>query len=305
MLEAANTERGPIFIGGLAHSGKTLLRLMLAAHPDLVLSRRTYMWSRFYRRYSDLGRPNNYERCLEAMLKQKGIRALQPDAGRIRREFAQGPPTYGRLFALFHEHHAQRLGKRRWGDQLGFVERFAAPIFAAYPSAKMIHMVRDPRDRCQTAMAVSRYRKGKVGWAIARWLYSARLARHNRERYPGRYKVVRYEALIARPEATLRDICDFLGEEFLPEMVAAATAGDAATSDDTHQNGRPFSARDVAFTQSYARRHLLAFDYPLQPTALSLSDRLLFYFVDWPANRAGMAAWNILNARSPVQHSRE
>ena len=53
---------GPIFIGGLSFSGKTTLRLMLSSHPVIVLSRRTYMWQRFYGRYGDLRRPENLER---------------------------------------------------------------------------------------------------------------------------------------------------------------------------------------------------------------------------------------------------
>src|SRR5262245_50478355 len=113
---------GPIFIGGLAHSGKTELGLMLSAHPNIVLTRRTYMWTRFYNRYGDLNRSDNFERCLTAMLRHKYMQVLEPDPERIRQEFWQGPPTYTRLFALFQEHYAERVGKPRWADQLGFIE---------------------------------------------------------------------------------------------------------------------------------------------------------------------------------------
>ena len=105
------------------------------------------MWPRYYGRYGDLGRPEQLERCLADMLKSKHIRALEPDPARIRQEFRQGEPTYGRLFALFQEHFAERQGKARWGDQLGFVERYVDPIFAAYPEARLIHMIRDQRER--------------------------------------------------------------------------------------------------------------------------------------------------------------
>lgn len=104
-------ETGPIFIGGLANTGKTELRLMLEAHPHLCFTRRTYMWTRFYERFGDLGRPENLEKCLTAMLAHEPIRQLQPDLARIRAEFAQASPTYARLFGLFHAHHAVRMGK--------------------------------------------------------------------------------------------------------------------------------------------------------------------------------------------------
>ncbi|HEY7617816.1 MAG TPA: sulfotransferase, partial [Terriglobales bacterium] len=211
-------ENGPIFIGGLDRSGKTLLRRMLSRHPRLSLTRKTYMWSRFYNQYGDLAQPENLERCLQAMLQQKTIQAFEPDVDRIRREFGEGPATYERLFALFHKHNAERLGKPRWGDQLKLVERFAETIFAAYPDAKMIHMVRDPRDRYAAAFAdIPRGKKTKrpdwrAGWSVARWLYSARLAEHNRKSFPERYLVLHYEALMLDPGKTLRIVCDFLGE---------------------------------------------------------------------------------------------
>ena len=306
----------PVFIGGLAHSGKTPLRLFLAKHPNLVLTRQTYMWNRFYNRYGDLSHPQNFERCLTDMLQTKGIKALQPEPERIRREFGQGEMTYGRLFALFHEHYAEREGKSRWGDQLGFVERFADPIFAAYPQAKMIHMIRDPRDRYEVAKGLSRQRKGKVGWDTARWVYSADLMQRNQRHYPEQYMVVRYETFCAYPEATLRDICYFLGEAFVPEMVAGMNHFDTNEIDDDQNvtsqatiqidkvGDDRLSKRDLMFTQAYTRQHMLAFDYALESPSLSLGDRLLFYLVDWPVNRIGMAAWYMSEAKSHTRYSR-
>ena len=35
----------------------------------------------------------------------------------------------------------------------------------------------------------------------------------------GRYKIVQYEALAREPEVVLRDICDFLGENYSSQML--------------------------------------------------------------------------------------
>ncbi len=294
----AASER-PVFIGGLAHTGKTPLRLMLSSHPNLAMTRRTSMWSRFYDRYGVLSEPANFERCLEAMLQHAPIQALQPQPERIRSEFRQGAPTYARLFALFHTHHAERLGKPRWGDQLGFVERFADVIFAAFPDAKLIQMVRDPRARYVASTGVSRSRKGKAGWAAARWLFSASLARRNLQCYPQNVKVVQYEALVAEPEETLRAICVFLNENFAPEMLVVANAASDDTDGlvETSLSNKTLSPGEIAFTQTVAGQEMRALDYNLQPIHFSLAERLMFYLVDWPANRAGMAVWNAWRAR--------
>jgi hypothetical protein len=276
-------DSGPIFIGGLSFSGKTPLRLMLSSHPRIVITRRTYMWPRFYGRFGDLSRRDNFERCLEAMLQFKHTHNLQPDARRIRQEFWQGPPTYSRLFGLFHEHFAARMGKPRWGDQLGGVEQFADPILAAYPSGQMIHMIRDPRERFKASLVAVPGRKGKAGWEAAQWRHSVRLATRNQQCYPGRYKVVQYERLLASPEETLRDICSFLDESFVSAMLTMEGAfrmGDDEEKRNTRlpapgqETGVSISGSDLAFIQLYTRREMLAFNY--QPALIHLSPQ------EWP-----------------------
>jgi hypothetical protein len=291
---------GPVLIGGLAHSGKTQLRMVLGAHPELSMTRRTYMWDRFYGRFGDLGRRRNLERCLAALAADKDVQRLAPDTKRIRDDFLTGPPTYARLFALVHQHHAQRMGKRRWGDQLRLVERFADPIFASLPSARIIHMIRDPRTRYAHNQTAISGKRGGLGWATAMWLYSADLAERNRRHYPGQYRVVRYETLAARPEETIRDLCGFLRETYCPEMQQVLQTLSFERNGLRNAASRGRAAAGVAFIDMYARQRLLAFDYPA--TSRGLSPRVDPSFLrDWPLNRAGMVAWRILKGRSPVK----
>ncbi len=293
---------GPIFIGGLSHSGKSELRLLLGSHPHLSLTRRTYLWDRFYGRFGDLRSRSHFERCLSAMLRDDGVGSLCPDPARIRREFYQGPATYARLFGLFHAHHAEHVGKRRWGEQLGFVERFAVQIFEAFPSARMIQMIRDPRDRLAVGRS-ERLRPGSVGWETARWLRSANLAEANRSRYQGRYRVVRYEMLAADPETTVRKLCAFLSEDF-DEGVAETLATlsfdkPAAENSRSPRNGRP-AALNVVFIDRHARRRLTTLGYAPTATTLSPREQISYAFFHRPLNRATMAAsWVLGGCRSP------
>ena len=279
----------PLLIGGLSYSGKTPLRLMLNAHPSLNITRRTYMWTRFYGRYGNLDHAANFERCLTALLAVKGVRELRPDVARIRREFRQGPPTYGHLFALFHRHFAERQGKPRWGDQLGSIEQYAGPIFTAYPKAQMIHMIRDPRQRCLSG------RRGTVGWEAARWRESARLAAHNQERYPERYLVVQYEALLARPEPTLRMICAFLQEPFQLGVLEAVRVEEMDRPDHT------LSPHDRAFIQAYTKAEMRRVQYWPEaepPRRRQWPGRL----VAWAANLVGAAAYSVAGRRTTPRH---
>lgn len=284
-------ETGPIFIGGLSYSGKTYLRLMLSVHPNMVITRRTKMWRRYYGRFGDLADPENFERCLKAMLQAKHVQELQPDPARIRREFFQDSPTYANLFSLFHAHHAERLGKPRWGDQMGKVEEFADIIFKAFPTARIIHMIRDLRERCQVSISTPRYRRAKLGWETADWRHSARLAQRNKEQYPGRYLIVNYEELLGCREKTLRKICAFLNETFLPAMLNVDGVAEMENSQPDKDRSETVPDRETALLQASARNEMAAFDYQPHPVHISAPDLFLLTFVDWPLNLAGQALW--------------
>lgn len=298
-----NSLAGPIFIGGLDRSGKTPLRLALSAHPRIALGRRIYFWTQIYNRYGDLGNPQNFERCLSDLLTKKSIRFLQVDADALRQQFAQGEPTYERLLALLHEPFATRLGKERWGMQETEVEQYASQIFAAFPTARIIHLIRDPRGRYgEIVLSQGGKRKmGQVGWATAEWRHSARLARENASRFPGRYHIVRYESLIAFPEETLREICIFLEEDFWPTMLTLEGALGLGEADETVVRTRPeweaegtalagghvqaVFPREVAFIQTYASREMKWFGYVPADLSLSRSEQT-HYFLEWPLNFA-------------------
>jgi hypothetical protein len=182
------------------------------------------MWPYYYKRFGDLKLSANFERCFAAMLSYKHIAHLHPDPSPIRQEFEQGAPTYTRLFALFLTHYAERQGKRRWGDQAVLLERYTEAIFEGYPTAKIIHMIRDPRDRFHAARSRSLSSLPQIGEATARWLYSARMGIRNIQHFREQYLVIRFEDLVTTPEETLRRICAFIGEEYEPSMMTMEMA---------------------------------------------------------------------------------
>lgn len=296
-------ESGPIFIGGLDQSGKTPLRRMLSAHPELLLTRRTYMWSRFYNQFGPLSNPSNLDRCLSTMLTRKAIQEMHPDPQKIRREFIQGPQTYARLFEVFHRQNLERTGKRRWGDQLGLVERFADVIFSSYPDAKMIHMIRDPRDHSAEGAEIKHRGRGKSGWLTARWKFSAQLARLNSRRYHKQYLVMRYEDLMQDTEKMLRRICAFLNEDYIPTMLEVLAARNRDEEDPVEhreehlQTSASSMKTQVTFAQIFARRDLIDLGYTLKSVPLSTGEQIKFSMIDLPANLAGLIAWNLTEGK--------
>jgi hypothetical protein len=291
------SEGGPIFIGGLAHSGKSALRTAIGAHPHIAMTRRSYLW-RFYGRFGDLDHSGNLERCLSTMLRDRAVRSLNPDGDRIRAEFLQGPASYARLFGLFHQHHAELLGKPRWGEQIRLIEHFADPIFAAFPTARIIHMTRDPRTTHPGRTAADRPPFGRVGWETASWLSSARMARRNRARYPDRYAVLQYEAFADRPVETLREVCDLIQEEYVDAMEKALSAmGFEAGAGPDRYAHRP--ASEVSFIEDHAAGELRALRYAVKDGAAT--HRSLSKLLHRPADTTAMMAWRLIRDRRPAR----
>jgi hypothetical protein len=306
-------EKGPVFVAGLERSGTSLMYALLATHPGLAMTRRTNMWTYFYDQYGDLRQSKNFENCLSMMMRYKRLVKLKPDPARIRQDFQQSnDKSYARLFALLEEHYAERAGKPRWGDKSLNTERYAAPIFAAYPGARILHMIRDPRDRYASVLKRWQVRRGDVGAGTAMWLSSVNLAQENQQRYPEQYKVVRYETLAAQTEETLREICDFIDEPYVPEMITmqGARRFREQGSNSSYGQRKPgtistssigryrqvLSPRQITFIQTIAKQEMKRFDYEPDPIELAPADRLKLIFADWPRNMALLLTWRALEA---------
>ena len=301
-------EKGPIFVAGLERSGTSLLYALLASHPNIGMTRRTNMWTHFYGQYGDLADDASLNRCIDAMMRYKRLVKLDPDEARLRREFSAGEPTYARLFALLEQQHADRIGRPRWGDKSLHTERYAEPIFDGYPGARILHMMRDPRDRFASSLTRWRTRRGGVGAGAAEWLSSARLGARNSARFPTLYRIVRYETLAAQPEQIMREICAFIDEPYTDQMLEMRGAQDfrdqgsnssygarpvgVISSDSIGRFRAVLSPRQIAFIQVAAGKEMAALGYA--PTAVRLTgrDRALFHLKDVPVENIRSAVWN-------------
>jgi hypothetical protein len=301
----------PIFVTGPDRSGTSLMFAILGSHPNISMVRRTNIWRWFYGQFGDLKRQENFEQCLEMMLRYTRMEGLHPEPDRIRQEFWQDTPSYGRLFDLIHRHHAESLGKSRWGDKSLHTEHYAHQVFTEFPHAKIIHMIRDPRDRY--ASIIKRYegRTKGVASTTMQWLTSANLATQNARKYPNNYLVVRYESLAQSPEETVRNTCKFLDEEYRPSMLMMdgipehrdggnssferLTPGTISTSS-VGRYQKVLTPREIAFIQAQAGKKMTAYGYSLAPINFAASERVAFFLTDFPLNSIKMAAAGIKDA---------
>ena len=315
------SDAGPILVTGADRSGTTLLYALLGSHSNISMVRRTNLWRWFHGSYGDLNDPTNLDRCLATMMRYPRLRVLEPDPGEIGEAFALRSPTYGQLFSVMHEQQAARRGKHRWGDKSLHTEHHAHEIFSELPQARMLHMVRDPRDRY--ASIVRRYDdRGKgLGAAMGRWRASVRAGRHNVRRFGDeRYRMVRYETLASSPEITIRSICDFIGEPYEPamlEMRGVEDAADYAGNSSFEQIGSGeistgsigrfhamLTARTIASVQVIAGGWMSVHNYPKVPITMSPADRAHLWVGDLPMQAARTAGW-LLDDRVKRRRARD
>lgn len=223
----------PIFIGGLHRSGTSLMRAIVGSHLAVTLYKSDLpLWTKFYDRHKslDLNDRANLQHILNEIFHHKKADDLASVRSEIERELLNSSVsknlTFGTLCevilkAYSRSQHPQSAGSNiltRWGLKTPYNEFFADAIFAAYPDAKMVHMLRDPRD-----VAVSVESRGwskTLEQTCQEWQDSARLAQINTHRYSGSYVVVRYEDLVNSSEAIARQVCQTLEIDYSPEMLA-------------------------------------------------------------------------------------
>lgn len=303
----------PIFIGGLDRSGKTYLRFMLSGHPNLIFSHRINFWTHYYRRFGRLDVSGNLDNCLQELAESKHVSALNLDFSQLRSEFAQGEPSYARLYACMHAQYARLNNKRRWGDQTEQLEHMASAIFSAFPLAKFLHLIRDPRDRYQAILDKNnitnnskrpQWRANSLGASTARWLVSASLAKKYQQRYPQSYRIVRYEALVSRPADTLRSICAFLGETYYPEMIEmraekrfaklparGTSTPSPLTTDYIGIFREELSPFEIAFIQQRAGHYMKVFGYERESVQTTQTGSAF----DWMLHSASLIGWQMVD----------
>jgi Sulfotransferase family len=206
-----------VFILGCDRSGTTLVQKMLTSHSQLHITYETG----YSLTTKHLCRPKNLEPCLQAVdafLQFKGV-----DANGLRDDIeSAGAVEFPDLTALVYRRVAALYGKARWGDKTPAYTRHVLSLAMMFPSARFIHVVRDPR-----AVAVSWVPTNwgpNTYWNAGRW-WAREVAIATVDigiLEPWRRSTIRFEDVVREPEQTMRGVCQFLDVAWEPQVLDAA-----------------------------------------------------------------------------------
>jgi LPS sulfotransferase NodH len=228
----ANFEFGPIFLVGVPRSGTTLLQRILDAHPDVAIAPETFFVRRFAERrkhYGKLDDPRHRGKLLDDLVATPEFAEMGLDAREFRATIdarAKRALEYHDVFAEWLDAYRVRRGKRIVGEKTPNHLLAMRRLEEWFPNARFVHIVRDPRAVTESWRNVP-WTNGSLEADAEVWRrYLATARREPPLRAP--LHEVRYEALIADPEAATRELCRAIGIEFAPAMVHFhATEADA------------------------------------------------------------------------------
>jgi len=214
-----------VFIVGVGRSGTSLLQSMLHAHPDVAFLPETHFFRRYVARpYSCWKHEREGAETLRSTLAsdEEYQRADIPE-DELLSPFLNGAQcfnlaaVYTRLLRLYRgQEEVSVIGEKdpRLVDYL-------PQIHQSLPEAKILHIVRDPRDVLLSRMNAD-WSAGRPDW-LQVLTYRAQLSRGREQGHHSfgeRYMEVRYEDLLGEPEQVLRNVSEHVGVTYSDAMFA-------------------------------------------------------------------------------------
>jgi sulfotransferase family protein len=204
----------PFFVVGCPRSGTTLVRTILDGHSRLSIPPESHFVVALARH----GRRGAV--TLDDIMAHPEFRAWNADAEALRRWVDSASPTsYRELVCAVFDWYAASHGKPRWGDKTPGYVSYLPRLLSVFPDAQFVHVLRDGRD---VVASLSEQVWGPESPLIGalRWRRKVSAGRRAGARMGSdRYLELKLEDLIVDPEAKVRELCDFLGEQFQSSML--------------------------------------------------------------------------------------
>jgi tetratricopeptide (TPR) repeat protein len=192
--EPGHDSHAPIFVLGQPRSGTTLIERIISSHSQVHSAGELQQFGLAIRRLSNYQDPRRFS------------------AGLFEAAMTIDPRKIG---GLYLETTRKMQGNTpRFIDKLPQNYLYLPLILKALPNAKIVHLVRDPRDASFSSFKqlfadayLHSYDLREMARHHARYWH---IMKHWRERFPGRFFDISYEATVADLEPNVRALVDFL-----------------------------------------------------------------------------------------------
>lgn len=204
------------FIVGCGRSGTTLLRLMLDAHPALAIPPETNFFH--VAAHECQGTQHPEAAFLRVLTSQQWWPHLHLDIDQVQAEIRTREDfDLGHALRSFFRVYARKFGKPRYGEKTPTNMLRMDFIAKLLPEARFIHIIRDGRDVFLSTKDLW-FGPNSIEEAGTWWADNIAIARAQVPRL-GYYLEILYEELVAKPELTLRRLCDYLDLPWDPAVL--------------------------------------------------------------------------------------
>ena len=303
----------PIFIVGEGRSGTTVLRNIIGEHPKIwAVPRESYMfvdkWPQanpYFKKYQ-----SNLEKLVLAVLTSMNRVGVNAHKALSKKEVDTDIKTLEETYTksqnyqeLIQETQGKEINHLKVFDSIAsffteeaqahrFIEKtpyhlyYVDEILKFYPDAQIIGIYRDPR-----AVNLSWLNWQRLKSTVATcssWNKAMSTMKKLKDKLPeDTFKLIKFEDLISKPEATLQDLCHWLKEDFHENLLKDQKAN-SSFSDEKKQKGfmtstvdrwqKSLDPKQIALTNLMTGKLHEYFDIKAYTPKLSLLDRLIFPF---------------------------
>ena len=214
-----------VFIVGCPRSGTTLLRHIVSAHPQIVITPEAHwipLW--FEKRIGLTPKGLVTVELISELLAHTKFALFRLGREELLTLAGSGEPiSYASFVTGIFDLYGKKRGKKLVGNKTPDSARRMQTLHALWPEARFVHLVRDGRDVALSLRAWPRVTQKRPGtlptWkddpvstAALWWELNVRRGREGgRLLGSGLYHELRYESLIANPAEECANLCAFLG----------------------------------------------------------------------------------------------
>lgn len=226
--ESTNTE--PIFIVGSSRSGTSLLAAMLGSHSQITCGPESQILPKTSQKQrsqitSDPHWPALAVQHLASIkiAQRPIIDAFGLNLQEVTDYLQNHPPSIASLIRSITVPFSQKQNKTRWAEKTPRNLLYLDLIRAEFPKAKIIRIIRDPRDSAlsmrKLPWASDEYLPNLILWC--EWYHASdTFFEHDK----GSISII-YEDLVKNPNKVLHSVCDFIGEKFELGMLDTSKSG--------------------------------------------------------------------------------
>ena len=245
-----------VFIVGCPRSGTTLLRRIVSAHPQIVITPEAHWMPLWFEQRRGLT-PDGLltPELVSELLAHDKFALFGLGRETLMSLVGSGQPiSYASFVSGIFDLYGEARGKKAVGNKTPDSVRRIGTLHTLWPKARFVHLIRDGRDVALSLMnwpnvhtkkpgTFPTWKDDPVSTAALWWELNVRRGREAGEALgPGLYRELRYESLVAHPAQECAALCEFLGLAYDEAMLNYHEAFRAAAGQEVVRDRQPITS---------------------------------------------------------------